>query len=49
MGRLITKRLRVIRNAWHLNYALRLVFSVLCLVFSVLCLVFCVLCFVFSV
>ncbi len=26
----ITKHLRVIRNAWHFHYALRLVFKVVC-------------------
>ncbi|TDE19114.1 DUF3265 domain-containing protein [Vibrio owensii] len=31
----ITKRLRVIRNAWHFYYALVSVFTVVCRVFHV--------------
>ncbi|EGR1514698.1 DUF3265 domain-containing protein [Vibrio vulnificus] len=30
VGKHITNCLRVIRNAWHFYYALRLVFKVLC-------------------
>ncbi|EKF6809747.1 DUF3265 domain-containing protein, partial [Vibrio parahaemolyticus] len=30
MGLKLTKHLRVIRNAWHFRYALRLVFKVVC-------------------
>ncbi|EKY4205763.1 DUF3265 domain-containing protein, partial [Vibrio alginolyticus] len=30
MGSFITNCLRVIRNAWHFYYALRLVFKVVC-------------------
>ncbi|AXY01325.1 DUF3265 domain-containing protein [Vibrio alfacsensis] len=30
MNTLITNYLRVIRNAWHFYYALRLVFKVVC-------------------